>query len=42
MGIDHVYLAPPAGPAPPRCAPPPPDAQELGAEFDRARPRRPP
>src|SRR4051812_30207593 len=33
MGIDHIYVAPPADPAAPRCAPAPPDATVLGAEF---------
>jgi plastocyanin len=38
MGIEHVYLAPPAPtPAPAGCAPPPPDAQTLGAEFPNPR-----
>ncbi|MBE2319182.1 hypothetical protein DVA67_024615 [Solirubrobacter sp. CPCC 204708] len=38
MGISHVYVAPPAPGAPDvKCAPAPPDAQELGAEFPRAR-----
>jgi plastocyanin len=36
MGIDHIYVAPPTGPAP-RCAPTPPDATVLGAEFPDAR-----
>ncbi|HET6551155.1 MAG TPA: hypothetical protein VFG79_22000, partial [Solirubrobacter sp.] len=36
MGIDHLYLAPPAPGATP-CAPPPPDAQILGPEFTGAR-----
>jgi plastocyanin len=31
MGIDHVYIA--HGEAPDGCAPPPPDAQELGPGF---------
>ncbi len=38
MGISHVYVAPPRPNAPDvRCSPAPPDAQELGAEFDRPR-----
>jgi plastocyanin len=38
MGISHVYVAPPLPNAPNvRCAPAPPDAQELGAEFERPR-----
>jgi plastocyanin len=38
MGIEHVYLAPPATEtAPQACAPPPPDARTLGAEFANPR-----
>ncbi len=37
MGIDHVYVAPPAPNAVAGCAPPPPDAQVLGPEFPGAR-----
>jgi len=39
MGIEHVYVAPPVDPAAPApaCAPAPPDAQVLGAEFPRPR-----
>src|SRR3954447_8808185 len=36
MGIDHIYLAPPAAQAP-RCAPAPPDATVLGPGFAGAR-----
>ncbi len=38
MGIDHVYIAPPAPGMPaPRCAPKPRDAQILGPNFKGAR-----
>jgi plastocyanin len=36
MGIDHVYIAPPAAPAA-RCAPKPADAEILGPNFKGAR-----
>jgi plastocyanin len=41
MGIDHIYVAPPASAAPVGCAPLPPDAQILGPEFAGARPTPP-
>jgi len=38
MGISHLYVAPPLPGAPDvRCSPAPPDAIELGAEFERPR-----
>ena len=37
MGIDHVYVAPPAPGRAAACAPAPPDAQILGPEFRGAR-----
>ncbi len=38
MGIDHIYVAPPAaGHAAPRCAPAPPDATTLNADFENPR-----
>src|SRR5262249_11546009 len=37
MGIDHIYVAPPASPAPVACAPLPADAPVLGRELAGAR-----
>lgn len=41
MGIEHVYLAPPTHVDPPACAPAPPDAHVLGAEFAHPRSKPP-